>query len=111
MNNLQEDAPTIACDLSAISAEQRAAHEALAQQLMSESVQETRELPDGYALRFSADHYPALTQFIANERLCCPFFNFVLEVTPAPGSLWLRLTGGVGVKEFLSTTLKNVAER
>ena len=47
----------------------------------------------------------AIAKFIENERLCCPFFNFGLEVEPNSGPLWLRLTGGEGVKEILQTTL------
>ena len=91
----------LACDLAAIPAEEREAHELLAKQLFFASVPDRQELPDGYAFRFRADQYPLLAAFIANERLCCPFFQFTLEVTPAQGPLWLRLTGGDGVKEFI----------
>jgi hypothetical protein len=34
-----------------------------------------------------------------------PFFNFGLEIEPNSGPLWLRLTGGEGVKEILQTML------
>jgi hypothetical protein len=91
----------IACDLTAIPADERAAHELLAKQLFFEAVPERQELSNGYAFRFRADQYPLLAAFIANERLCCPFFCFMLEVTPAQGPLWLRLSGGAGVKEFI----------
>jgi hypothetical protein len=91
----------IACDLTAIPADEREAHEMLAKQLFFETVSERQELADGYAFGFRADQYPLVTAFIANERLCCPFFRFMLEVTPAQGPLWLRLTGGHGVKEFI----------
>jgi len=47
----------------------------------------------------------AIAKFIENERLCCPFFNFGLEVQPNSGPLWLRLTGNDGVKEMLQATL------
>ncbi|HEY9710052.1 MAG TPA: hypothetical protein V6D48_17730, partial [Oculatellaceae cyanobacterium] len=47
----------------------------------------------------------AIAKFIENERLCCPFFRFGLDVEPNSGPLWLRLTGGEGVKEILQTTL------
>ena len=96
----QQEIP-IACDLTAIPADEREAHELLAKQLFFEAVPERQELSDGYAFRFRADQYPLLAAFIANERLCCPFFCFTLEVTPAQGPLWLRLTGGEGVKEFI----------
>ena len=47
----------------------------------------------------------AIAKFIENERLCCPFFKFGLELGPENGPLWLRLSGGEGVKEILQTTL------
>lgn len=40
-----------------------------------------------------------------NERLCCPFFRFGLEIEPNSGPLWLRLTGSEGVKEILRSML------
>lgn len=40
-------------------------------------------------------------RYVTNERLCCPFFNFFLEIESNGGSFWLRLTGGAGVKEFM----------
>src|SRR5690242_3726437 len=95
-----QDIP-LACDLMAIPAQEREAHELLAKQLFFEVVPERHELTDGYAFRFRADQYPLLAEFIASERLCCPFFHFTLEVTPAQGPLWLRLMGGEGVKEFI----------
>jgi hypothetical protein len=100
----------LACDLTAISAEEREAHELLAKQLFFDTVPERRELPDGYAFKFRADQYPLVAAFIANERLCCPFFRFTLEVAPAQASLWLRLTGDDGVKEFIQAEFSN-AER
>jgi hypothetical protein len=91
----------LACDLAAIPAEEREAHELLARRLFFDTVPERQEFPDGYTFRFRADQYPLLAAFIANERLCCSFFHFTLEVTPAQGPLWLRLEGGDGVKEFI----------
>ena len=51
------------------------------------------------------EHGTTAAKFIENERLCCPFFHFGLKVEPNGGRLWLRLTGGEGVKENLQTTL------
>ncbi len=101
----EDDLPATACDLAAIAAEQRAAHQARVEHLWFEAAQEVRELPDGYGFRFSADEFPTIAEFIANERLCCPFFNFGLEVTPERGPVWLRLTGREGVKDFLRPML------
>ena len=91
----------VACDLSAIDATHRATHLARAKHLLFEAAQERQEISDGYAFRYRADDYPDLVTFIANERLCCPFFRFALEVSPAQGPIWLRITGGDGVKGFL----------
>ncbi len=101
----EDDLPAIACDLAAIAAGQRAPHQAVVEHLWYEAAQEVRELPNGYGFRFSADEYPTIAAFIANERLCCPFFNFGLEVTPERGPVWLRLTGREGVKDFLRPML------
>jgi hypothetical protein len=64
----------IACNLTALNAEQRARRQALAQQ-MHAATQEICELPDGYAFRFSTDPALCLTvaEFMTLERLCCPF--------------------------------------
>jgi hypothetical protein len=92
---------TIACDLSAIPAGERAAHVARAERLLFQDCQERRELPDGYAWRFAADQYGEVAAYVANERRCCPFLTFTVELAPSGGPLWLRLTGGAAVKAFL----------
>ena len=40
-------------------------------------------------------------RFVANERRCCPFLTFTLELAPDGGPLWLRLTGPAGTRAFL----------
>ena len=106
MNNNLNEAPSLSCDLSAISTDVREEHVLTAPQLFS-AAQEVQELPNGYAVRFLNEpgQFMAIAKFIENERLCCPFFNFGLELEPNNGPLWLRLTGGDGVKEILQTTL------
>src|SRR5690606_13468209 len=89
----------------AISAAERPAHFARAERLMSEAIQEHQELADGYAFRYHANEYAELAAFIANERLCCPFFRFTLDLSPAQGPIWLRITGGEGVKEYFGSVL------
>lgn len=93
----------IACQPGAIVADRRAGHFALGGRLFSEAVQEQRETADGYEFRFDAEEYPSLVEYVANERLCCPFLRFGLDVSPAHGPIWLRLGGGAGVKEFLQS--------
>src|SRR5690606_32037768 len=90
----------LACDLSAIDASQRTQHMARARHLFLEAAQERQTLPDGVAFRFVASAYPQLVAFIDNERLCCPFFHFQLDIYPAAGPIWLRIRGSDGVQEF-----------
>jgi hypothetical protein len=106
MNNNLNETSSLACDLTAIPASVREEHVLTAPQLFS-AAQEVQELPNGYAIRFLNEpgRFMAIAKFIENERLCCPFFNFGLELEANSGPLWLRLTGGEGVKEILQTTL------
>ncbi len=97
--------PVLACDLTAIDADQREAHQVLGRRLVHELAQETQELPEGYAFRFAAELYPQVVQFVANERLCCPFFRFAIEVTPGRGPIWLRITGPDEAKRMLGAEL------
>ena len=94
------------CDLTAMDAEQRERYRVVAQHLHG-TVQEVRELSDGYALRFSVEPSTVLlaAEFITLERLCCPFLALALEVECERGPLWLKLTGREGVKPFLRAEL------
>jgi hypothetical protein len=96
----------LACDFTTMTAEQRERRQVLAQRVHA-TVQEIRELSDGYAFRFPAEPALCLTvaEFMTLERLCCPFFTFALELECDGGPLWLRLTGREGVKQFLQTEL------
>lgn len=106
MNTNPNEDQALACDLTAIPSDVREEHVITAPQLFA-LAQEVQELPNGFAIRFLNEpgRFMAIAKFIENERLCCPFFNFGLEVEPNSGPLWLRVTGGEGVKELLQTTL------
>lgn len=90
------------CNLSALDGDQRKHHRELTQKLR-ESVKEIRELTDGYAFRFTTEtnRITLLAEWVALERLCCPFFAFQLEVGSDASPLWLRITGREGVKAFM----------
>jgi hypothetical protein len=79
-------------------------HQANAQRIFA-SVQEVQELPTGYALRLpnETDLLQTIMAFISYERLCCPFFQFGLEIEPQQGPIWLRLSGTEDVKFFLQS--------
>jgi hypothetical protein len=95
--------PPIACDLTAIPASVDRAQLAAAVAHIFQAAQEVQALPNGYAFRFPNQDgmWMALAHFVEHERRCCPFYAFALELEPNGGPLWLRMTGGEGVKEFL----------
>jgi hypothetical protein len=94
--------PAVACDLTAIPADDRATHIMTAQHLF-ERAEHVTELANGIEFALPNDSATLLqaAQFIAQERQCCPFFTFTLEAKRSGEPLSLRLTGGHGVKEFL----------
>jgi hypothetical protein len=99
----------IACDLSSLDADQGRRRREL-QELLRKDVREVRELEDGYAFR----HPPKtsvlleLAEFVALERQCCPFFDFVVEIGRNGGPVWFRITGDKEAKRVLQAQLKPV---
>ena len=98
----------IACIPKAMDIKQRERHQKLMKQLQAH-IQEIRELSDGYAFRLSSESsiYLEVAEFITLERLCCPFFNFELELEPEAGPLWVRITGRKGVKDIVLSEFVN----
>jgi hypothetical protein len=92
--------PPIACNLEAILPADRERYRSLRDHLFR-LVEHVDEISDGYALqlRNDGDALSMLAEWIAFERLCCPFLRFV--VTVDGDLLSLVLSGGAGVKEFL----------
>ena len=93
---------SFACDMSAMSPAERQQHIATIREVFG-AVQEIRELPNGYSFRLT-DKEGVLMQaaaFVSKERLCCPFFGFSIEIGPKGEAVWLRLTGGEGIKPFI----------
>jgi hypothetical protein len=88
--------------MTAIPADQRSGHTATINKLFR-AVEGIDELSNGYRFRLANDPEALSTaaQFIALERLCCPFFGFYLEIESEGGVVWLSLTGREGVKPFI----------
>jgi hypothetical protein len=94
--------PGFVCNMLALNAEERKLHIEATTRLRA-ATKESRELSDGYGFRFSSDQPTILlvSEFIARERLCCPFFTFEMVVESSDGPLWMRLRGAEGVKDFI----------
>ena len=58
---------------------------------------------DGYAFELpnESDDLLTVSEFTVKERLCCPFFDFALEIEREGGPMWLCLKGRDGVKLFI----------
>ena len=99
----------IACDPTAIAETDREQWIDVGKRVHA-AVQEVKDLPDGYAFRFagSTDELVTLAEHVDFERRCCPFLRFAIEVEAEHGPVWLRVTGGQGVKEFLRATIGSV---
>jgi hypothetical protein len=70
------------------------------------AVEETRDVPDGYAIRLRPDVtiFRQVAEWISLERRCCPFLCLTLQWSEG-NAVWLTLTGGPGVKGFLAGQL------
>ena len=95
----------IVCNLSAIDPAQRDKHTDTARSIFNRTL-EIRELAAGYGFRLPLET-PLLyriSEWIANERLCCPFFTFKMVVA---GELWLELSGTDEVKRYIQSIIVN----
>jgi hypothetical protein len=100
----------IACNPRAIAPAHRGEHAALSQSIFSsETILEVKELENGYGFRLPMDTamLHKVVSFIANERLCCPFFTFTLVVGE---QLWLQLTGTPEVKTLIQSDILGIVQ-
>ena len=89
----------VVCDLQALT--DPAAHGS-ALDAWRAAVVASREFADGYEFELPGTNEVLATvaTFIQNERQCCPFFKFGIELT-STGPLLFRLTGPEGTRELL----------
>ena len=106
MDQQTESATPIACNLSAMSSEQRARYQDLRRWLRG-AARRMEDLPAGYALGFDAggETLGMLAEFIGLERLCCPFFDLGIELRAGDERAWLKLTGPESAKAVLRSEL------
>ena len=92
----------VACDLKALTAAERERRRTLVGAL-AQAIVACAELDHGFELRVDSAklNLPALAEWIALERRCCPFLNFTIELAAGDGPVTVALSGGDGVKDFL----------
>jgi hypothetical protein len=98
-----EHVSPLACNALALSPEVRKRHFEEVGPALLKLKKGTRELPDGYEFELPADKatWQLLSEWVIEERLCCPFLDIDVRFTREGGPLWLRLTGRPGTKEFI----------
>jgi len=89
----------------AIPADERRSHFTLGRALLSERALSKQQLDDGYVFTFASKDFLDVARFVGNERLCCPFMTFSLEIPHSDGPLSLRVTGPVGSREVIDAEL------
>jgi hypothetical protein len=68
-----------------------------------QAVQNVQEVENGYEFTFpnETEFISRIAEFISNERLCCPFLKFTLNIVSNTEPVSLSLTGPLGTQEFL----------
>lgn len=99
----------LACNMDVFTPEQREDHIQTTTTLMK-AIESIREIQNGYEFVFPTESQviTGIAEFIANERLCCPFLEFGLKIKPNEPSLVLSLSGPIGTQEFLRAEFEEV---
>ena len=100
---LQADAiPAIACNLKALTADQRQQLEHTGKRVIA-AITASRELKEGYAFRVDPNKASLLdvAQWLDLWRRCCPFYEFRIDLHAPDATVWLSVTGRPGVKQFI----------
>ena len=75
-------------------------------QVLKNEVKQKNKLKNGYEYTFvdSDEVLEQLFQFLKIERQCCPFFEFIVNVSS--GEIHLAITGPEGTTEFIEYELE-----
>jgi hypothetical protein len=93
---------SLICNMGVFTSHQRQAHIQVTTELI-QAVQSVEEIGNGYEFLFpnETEFISKIAEFIANERLCCPFLKFALNIASNREPISLSLTGPMGTQEFL----------
>jgi hypothetical protein len=90
------------CNIKALTPTVRAHHKQLTDKLTAMR-KEVVEMEKGYEFQYSPSDVSLaeLSQWVAMESKCCPFFDFHIDLEREGNLLCLRLTGEEGIKPFI----------
>lgn len=97
--------PVFACRLGALTTEERAQQKELTARLERATSRVTEDA-EGYTFHYAASLGPSTVMaWVENERKCCPFLRFTLDLSEEAGPTRLRVWGVKGVKAFVAAEL------
>lgn len=107
---MKSEAP-LACNMDVFTPVQRDFHIQNTLQL-AQAVHGVNKVENGYEFIFPnlTDLISKIAEFIAHERMCCPFLKFTLEVSSDSGPVSLVMTGPEGTQEFLRAEFNGVIQ-
>ena len=90
------------CNTKALNSEERGRHKMLTDKLVAQRTGIV-ESEKGYEFQYSSSvvSLSELSEWVAAESKCCPFFDFHIDLENEGTLLCLRLTGAQGVKAFV----------
>lgn len=97
----------IVCDRDALS-NRESERQRILWTLVSNDVEERRELPEGYALKLPAERLAAVAELMRIERRCCGFLELRLDSKTSKTHIWFELTGPPGTKALLDVELERM---
>jgi len=106
--NMTSETP-LACNMNVFTEVERALHIDGTRRLF-QAVQAVQEAANGFEfrLRGEGDVIRQIGEFIARERLCCPFLKFTLTIESDSKPISLFLSGPQGTKDFLREEFSEV---
>ena len=107
-----ETMPPIACNLKALTLEQRKQLGQIGHHVIS-AISASRELDDRYAFRIEPAKASVVdvARWLDLWRRCCPFYEFQIDFHAADGTVWLSVKGRPGVKEFMPIDVLQLATK
>lgn len=98
---MNSDTPLV-CNMDVFTSAQRESHIRTTTELIR-AIQSVQGVENGYELWFpnETEFIIQIAEFISNERLCCPFLKFNLNVASDKEPVSFTLTGPIGTQEFL----------
>ena len=97
------------CNMGVFTATSLKRHQELVVELMS-AMDGRRELPNGYAFKFSG-RFAAAGEWLDGVRRCCPTLDYQVDFERQAGTAWLRVTGDAGAKEFIRNEFHQLVEK